>query len=469
MDEYLITDELPDGLAEGPVDRRVKAIIDYAIDTFIQKTKISPGPRVRGIEDILVEDWLCTTTTDVVTDTFKFAPLDKNLTAWAFDRCLNDDMGPFRSCELEKCSGDFEIDLPFGSVYKCTKAMIECGLGKEVSLPVNGCVLLEHKSTKVHAFVMYDLCYNGHGCNFKVFSAPSEVDIAKLLKECIIEHRNAENFYNKACLGFESGCLKFVDHSDCSWDDIVIPSDIKQGIIKNSVSVLKNAELMYQRGLAPNRNILLVSPPGMAKTTIFKAVSNQVSGLVTRIWCTGKSIQNSSDVSDLFKCARELSPCILFVEDMDLFGKDRNNLGTDGYILNEFLNCLDGLHDNPGIVVMASTNDHDSMDKALTHRPGRFDVKLKMPFPSPSERSHILMRQLAKLGINCVESCEKSDWDDVVELTEGLTGAYLAEIAKACFLNTLDRTQDPKCSKFGIQDMRDACSQVMSSVNMSGC
>ena len=468
MDEYMVTPDDIISSVEGPVDRRVKAIVDYAIDTFIERTKPANRPALRTPEEILIEDWLETSSNLVRQESFSYPALDKNLTVWSWFRCVTDKMGPFKACELAACSEEFGINLSIGSAFKCVKSVIDCGFGDEKSLPVYGCVLLQHKETKARAFVMYDLCHNGYGCNFTVYSAPSDVDVVLLVKTGIDHYRTTENFYDKACLSYESGKLNFIKHDSVNWDDIVVPSEVKSCIVKNTLSVLKNAEIIYKRGLSPNRNVLLVSPPGMAKTSIFKAISNQVEGLVTRIWCTGKSISSSEDVSDLFKCARALSPCLLFVEDMDLFGRDRASSGN-GYILNEFLNCLDGLHENPGIVIMASTNDHDSMDKALTHRPGRFDVKLRMPYPVNSERSEILMRQLGRMGLNVVDSVSKEDWNTVVDLTEGMTGAYLAEIAKSCFLNAITRTQDPGLKIFTIDDMRGACEQVRSNINMSGC
>lgn len=469
MDEYMILDQDLGTDPVGPIDRQMKAFIDYAINAYFERRDSSfKIEERRGPETILVEDWLGCTTTDAVHDTFNYPSLDRNLTIWSWSRCFADKMGPFRSCELEDCSEKFGIELRLNDALKCVKSVIQCGLNDDRSLPVYGCVLLEHKATKARGFVIYDLCHSSPGCKFDVYSRPSEVNFVVLLKECIEHYRTNENFYERACLSFECGQLQFTSHDRVSWDDVVVPESIKTSIAKNSVAVLKNAELIYKRGLSPNRNTLLVSPPGMAKTTIFKAVSNDLEGVATRIWCTGKSILSSEDVSDLFKCARSLAPAVVFVEDMDLFGKDRSN-SNNGYILNEFLNCLDGLHKNPGIVVMASTNDHDSMDKALTHRPGRFDVKLKMPFPSAGERSEILLRALGKLGLDVISSVSKDDWDTVVELTEGMTGAYLAEIAKSCFLNAIDRTQDETCSCFTIEDMRSACEQVLNNINMTGC
>lgn len=472
MDEYMVIEQdLPSHPVSpvSPVDRKMKAIIDYAIDTYFKVRDSLPGVELtRSSEQILVEDWLGCTTTEAIHDTFSFPSLDRNLTIWSWSRCVSDKMGPFRACELEDCSKEFGITLSLNDGFKCVKNVIQCGPDEDRALPVSGCVLLEHKETKTRGFVTYDLCYNSPGCRFNVYSCPSDVDFVVLLKDSIEHYRTNENFYERACLTFEGGELKFTKHDHVDWDDIVIPDAIKTSIMKNSVSVLKNAELIYKRGLSPNRNTLLVSPPGMAKTTIFKAVSNHLDGIATRIWCTGKSIMSSEDVADLFKCARALSPAVVFVEDMDLFGRDRS-VSTNGYILNEFLNCLDGLHKNPGIVVMASTNDHDSMDKALTHRPGRFDVKLKMPSPTSGERSEILLRQLGRLGLDPTKSVSKDDWETVVELTEGMTGAYLAEIAKSCFLNAIDRTQDSNCDAFTIEDMRSACEQVLNNINMSGC
>jgi len=467
MDDYFSDKSIKNSDFRDQVDRRVKAIIDYAIDKFKGPHIETPPPK--DAISILMRDWLKCSVSDVNTESFNFESVDRNLTAYAFHKCVSNEISSLECCELEECSAQFGIELALNDPFKCVKEDIEIGLNATKFIPVKGCVLVIHKPSGQRAFVTYDLCYNEIGCSFTVNSNQGDFDIAKCLKQNIESVKNTENFYDKACVMFGSGKLSFIEHGSTAWDQIFIPENIKNLILRNSFNLIKNSELIYSRGFLPNRNLLLVSPPGMAKSTIFKALSNQLDGMATRIWCTGKSIRSGQDVTDLFTCARALAPCVLFVEDMDLFGKDRESLTANGYILNEFLNCLDGLHENPGIVVMASTNDHDSMDKALTNRPGRFDVKIKLPHPTKLERTSILSNQLLRYGLKPDKSISRDDFDNVLDMTEGMTGAYLNEIAKVCFLNAIDRTQNSQCDIFSINDLRDACQQVMDNLNMSGC
>jgi len=215
--------------------------------------------------------------------------------------------------------------------------------------------------------------------------------------------------------------------------------------------------------MCPNRNTILISQPGMAKTTIFRAISGEIHGQATVIWCTGKSINYSEHVTSLFQAARSLAPCIVFIEDMDLFGGNRDSLaGHDSRVLNEFLACLDGAQENSGVVVIASTNDIASMDEALVNRPGRFDVKIEIPLPDLEDRGLMLFKFLKKMHAKQDNTVSKETIQTVLELTEGLTGAYIKELAKCTVIKAVAKNHvTDGCVVFSADDMIFAAKQVV--------
>jgi ATP-dependent 26S proteasome regulatory subunit len=241
---------------------------------------------------------------------------------------------------------------------------------------------------------------------------------------------------------------------------------LKDTIRENTVGILENVDVLRGIGMTPARNVMLISPPGMAKTTVFRAVTHEIAGKITVIWCTGKSIQGSSDVTALFQAARSMSPCIVFIEDMDLFGRDRSAglYGSDSHILNEFLTCLDGAQENAGVVVMASTNDIDSMDEALINRPGRFDVKIDIPLPDPDDRSKMLQSFLTTFHASMDKSVTRETMKNVIGLTEGLTGAYIKDLVKTAVIRAVSHGQvspDGVTVTLSADDLTVAAQQVL--------
>jgi SpoVK/Ycf46/Vps4 family AAA+-type ATPase len=128
---------------------------------------------------------------------------------------------------------------------------------------------------------------------------------------------------------------------------------------------------------------------------------------------------------------------------MDLFGRDRSSGFGDSsnHILNEFLACLDGTADNNGVVVLASTNDVASMDEALVNRPGRFDMKIEMPLPDETDRLNMIGSFCNCYKAKCAGPNIKKVVMDVVNMTEGLTGAYIKDLIKTAVLRAVSKNQ----------------------------
>ncbi|MGW8181088.1 MAG: AAA family ATPase, partial [bacterium] len=238
------------------------------------------------------------------------------------------------------------------------------------------------------------------------------------------------DIYFKKCLSYNQGYIDFHEIIDTNWSDVILKPYIREQIRDNSVGILEDMEALASIGMCPNRNMILISPPGMAKTTMFRATSNELENQATRIWCTGKSIVFPEHVTSLFEAARSLAPAIVFIEDMDLFGGDRTTLGRDSSVLNEFLAQLDGTQANSGVVVLASTNDIASMDEALVNRPGRFSVKVEIPFPDREDRHLMLMKFLQGYNAQPQQTVTKDAWESIIDLMDGFTGDYVKEVAK---------------------------------------
>jgi len=364
----------------------------------------------------------------------------RNLNAWAFTRLFKNYGGA--GCEYEIVpfldQYEFKDMLKGRSSYRVQYEQLSIDLGKTETLPVYGIFFIKNTMDDTHLVVRVDLCYDMPYCSFTVLANPSQQAAAEKFFQDLDASIAANDIYFKKCLSFIKGSLDFAAVTPTSWADIILKDHVKCAIRDNTVEVLKHMDALASIGMCPNRNAILISPPGMAKTTVFRAISGETEGQATRIWCTGKSIEYPEHVTSLFQAARTLAPCIIFIEDMDLFGGNRSGLsGYESRVLNEFLACLDGAMENAGVVVMASTNDIASMDEALVNRPGRFDSKIEIPYPDLIDRGQMLHSFLKKLHAEPDPTVTRETIHTVLELTEGLTGAYIKELAKSTIIRAV--------------------------------
>ena len=183
--------------------------------------------------------------------------------------------------------------------------------------------------------------------------------------------------------------------------------------------MLAQRELFRQNGIPQRRGILLYGPPGTGKTMVGKVLAGL--GVASLIWATAADFSSVEAVRRVFKLARQLKPTILFLEDLDLYAGERASGGS--VTLGELLSQMDGLEENDGLIVVATTNDLEVIEPAMRDRPSRFDVVLEVGLPEADARRQILTRAFARQKPTS-ELIERA----VVE-TAGLSGAQLQEVA----------------------------------------
>ncbi|WOF15598.1 proteasome-activating nucleotidase [Methanoplanus sp. FWC-SCC4] len=195
---------------------------------------------------------------------------------------------------------------------------------------------------------------------------------------------------------------------------------------------LTKPEVFERIGVEPPKGILLYGPPGTGKTLIAKAVANQANATFIRM--SGSELvhkfigEGAQLVRDLFTLARERSPAIVFIDEIDSIGSMRTQDGTSGSAevqrtLMQLLAEMDGFDNRGNVRIMAATNRVDMLDPALL-RPGRFDRILEVSLPDESARLEILKIHSSKLNMKNV------DLLDLVKLTENTTGAEIQAICR---------------------------------------
>lgn len=196
---------------------------------------------------------------------------------------------------------------------------------------------------------------------------------------------------------------------------------------------LTNPELFENVGIKPPKGVLLYGPPGTGKTLIAKAVANKTNATFIRI--IGSELvqkfigEGARLVREVFEFAKENSPSILFIDELDAIGSKRIEVATSGdrevhRTLMQLLANLDGFENRGDVKVVAATNRVDILDPALL-RPGRFDRLIEIQTPDGDGRKEIL--KIHMRGMNIVK---KIDLDYLVEKTERYTGAEIRNIVQ---------------------------------------
>ena len=208
--------------------------------------------------------------------------------------------------------------------------------------------------------------------------------------------------------------------------------------VQEIVEFLKNPKKYTDLGGKIPKGALLVGPPGTGKTLLAKAVAGEAD--VPFFSLSGSDFVEmfvgvgASRVRDLFRQAKEKSPCIVFIDEIDAVGRARGkNPGIGGNderesTLNQLLTEMDGFGTNSGIIMLAATNRADILDKALL-RAGRFDRQIHVDLPDLNERKAIFEVHLRPLKID-----ETLDVDLLARQTPGFSGADIANVCNEAAL-----------------------------------
>jgi transitional endoplasmic reticulum ATPase len=230
-----------------------------------------------------------------------------------------------------------------------------------------------------------------------------------------------------------------IQRPNVKWDDIGGLIEVKEELAEAIEWPLKHADLFNQADVRPPKGLMLYGPPGTGKTMIAKAVATtseanfiSVKGPELLSKWVGES---EKGVREIFRKARQASPCIVFFDELDAVAPRRGRSEGDAHVtervISQMLTEMDGLEDLKGVVVIGATNRPDIIDEALL-RPGRFDRILEVPFPDKEARKDILKIHTKRKPLDNTVDMEK-----LVELTDGFTGADIAAIVNAAAMSAI--------------------------------
>ncbi|XP_055378679.1 paraplegin [Condylostylus longicornis] len=224
--------------------------------------------------------------------------------------------------------------------------------------------------------------------------------------------------------------------------DVAGLKEAKQEVME-FVDYLKHPDKYQRLGAKVPKGALLLGPPGCGKTLLAKAVATEAQ--VPFLSMNGSEFiemiggLGAARVRDLFKEAKKRSPCIIYIDEIDAIGRQRSDVGNvnqtssgeSEQTLNQLLVEMDGMASKQGVLMLASTNRADILDKALL-RPGRFDRHILIDLPTFQERQEIFEKHLSGIVL---ENDPSNYSKRLARLTPGFSGADIANVCNEAALH----------------------------------
>jgi transitional endoplasmic reticulum ATPase len=256
----------------------------------------------------------------------------------------------------------------------------------------------------------------------------------------------------------------YVEVPEVHWSDVGGLDEVKRQLREMIELPIKNPELFEQMGITPPKGILLYGPPGTGKTLLAKAVATESSANFISV--KGPEIlskwvgESEKAVREIFKKARQASPCIVFFDELDSIAPQRGarfDSGVTERLVNQLLSDMDGLVSLKNVVVIAATNRPDMIDIALL-RPGRFDRNVYISLPDKKAREEIFKVHTKKMPI-----AEGVSFALLAEKSDGYTGADIEAVCREAALDALREDMKPK--KVSMKHFEDALKAVPMSIS----
>ena len=231
-----------------------------------------------------------------------------------------------------------------------------------------------------------------------------------------------------------------IEKPNVHWSDIGGLQSAKQELKEAVEWPLKYASLFYQVKARTPRGVLMYGPPGTGKTMLAKAVATESQANFINVkgpeFLSKWVGESEKAVREIFRKARQASPCIIFIDEIDSIvpkrGGDGDNRVTER-IISQMLTEMDGLESLHNVVVIAATNRPDLIDDAVL-RPGRFDRVVSIPLPDEEARKEIIRIQTREMPLE-----KDVDLDDLAAKTDGFTGADVSGLCNEAALLRIRR------------------------------
>jgi cell division protease FtsH len=294
---------------------------------------------------------------------------------------------------------------------------------------INGQMLVEKEGVRL----VITIIILGPG-SVQIEAGEGHHELVKKLVQDIADFSKEHNFYRAKKISF-GGEISFLNAGQMGWDSVVLDPAMKKEIRLNTIGFLKNCARSAKYGVPPKRGIILAGEPGTGKTMICKALISEADE-ITCITTSAYGILREEYISDLFAIAQDLSPSIIFIEDLDFIGQERYDSYRGSPPFIALLAEMDGIAEKTAIVTVATSNCFERLDKALSERPSRFDRVFRITRPNSGQRAELVKHISEKIPL----SIDVREY--IVKVTNGFTPAQLQEVLHGMVMSHIDMEED---------------------------
>jgi transitional endoplasmic reticulum ATPase len=312
-------------------------------------------------------------------------------------------------------------------------------------MPLSKEVKLDYISERTHGFVGADISALAKEAAMKALRRYlPKIKLDEIVPREILESMEVTgNDFEEALKEVEPSAMRevMIEVPKVKWDDIGGLEEARQELIEAVEWPLKFPEKFEKMSIRPPRGILLYGPPGTGKTLLAKAVATESSANFISV--RGPQLlskwvgESEKSIRELFKKARQVSPSIIFLDELDAIAPIRGTefgSKTSERVINQLLTELDGIEVLKSVVVIAATNRPEIIDPALI-RSGRFDRLVFIGPPGKAGRVSIFNIHLKNLKDKHL--CEDVDIDELADLTENYVGSDIESLCREAVMLAL--------------------------------
>ncbi len=331
------------------------------------------------------------------------------------------------------------------------------------NMPIDDTVSLDDLADRTNGFVGADISALCKEAAMKVLRRhlPDISFDDDIPEEVLDEMSVTGSDFENALKEIEPSAMRevLVEISDVSWKDVGGIGTLRQEIVESVEWPLKRPAKFEEMGIRPPRGVLLYGPPGTGKTLIARAVARETKANFISV--KGPQLlskwvgESEKAVREVFKKARQVSPAIIFFDELDAIAPMRGieeGHRTSERVVNQLLAELDGLETLKDVVVIAATNRPDIIDPALL-RSGRFD---RLLFVGPPDRAGRL--EILKIHTSKTPSGDDVSLEELAELTESYVGSDLESLCREAAMLAL--REDPEANEVEMRHYREALKRV---------
>jgi len=233
-------------------------------------------------------------------------------------------------------------------------------------------------------------------------------------------------------------------------EQVILPSQTLEILDRNVIQFVRHRPQLSEFGLPTKKGVLFYGPPGTGKTHTIHYLATAMEENTTLLI----TAEQMAFLGEYMTLARLLQPSSVVIEDVDLIARARSQGpgGCEEALLNKLLNEMDGLREDAQILFILTTNRPETLEQALTSRPGRIDQAIEFPLPDRQGREKLI--RLYSKGMDLPEDVV----DATVGRTENVSGAFIKELMRRSAQFHLERADSPTIT---FQDITDALDELL--------